>query len=122
MCKRTLSATEPVWHVRPGRSVIWRDFSNANVVVACERCKAKPPKGAEWLFEDRSWRPQWRAARPCSFCGRPVFKRLVLQRAAFVCGDECREEAARQRRRQRYGTPLPRACAKCGKRFRPQRS
>ena len=58
ICQRRLGATEPVWHVRLDRTTIWREVFKVgcvDVAVACKRCKAKPPKGAEYLFGDAEW-------------------------------------------------------------------
>jgi hypothetical protein len=50
ICRRDLSADEPIWHFRPGHT-IWRDLTDfRNEGVACEQCKAKPPKRGVDVF------------------------------------------------------------------------
>jgi len=117
ICKRELTADEPVWHFRPGHT-IWRPgFRNEG--AACEQCKTKPPKGAEWMFSEEAWQPRWGAARPCEYCRRLVFDRKPTRGAAFMCGPECRQAARYTRRRIAISARL---CAQCRKSFLAKRN
>jgi hypothetical protein len=118
ICRRALSADEPIWHFRPGHTR-WRDLTDfRNEGVACERCKAKPPKGAEHMFSEEAWQRPWGAPRPCAHCRRPIFNRQPTKGAALMCGPECRQAARYARLRIVRPT---RACAQCQKPFVPRR-
>ncbi len=129
ICQRELSKREPVYRVRMGYHG-QHDWHFAwgvtgSIAVVCSKCKAKPPKGSEWLFDGATHGP-WFPAEPCQHCGRPVF--VDRQRRGlryFVCSEQCRIGVNNRRAsmfRPRPLDPEPKPCATCGEAFTPKRS
>jgi hypothetical protein len=92
VCRRELSADEPVWLGRIRGLTKWEQQFHFTTLYACDECRQTGDVGKEVFSASRLFRgkPTTYRSRPCSQCQRPVFFDGE-PRGRFVCGPECRQ-------------------------------
>ena len=113
VCRRELSADEPVWRGRI-RGLKWEHEFGSYILCACDQCRQKGD--IKYIFSrSRFYRGKLTKyrSRPCSHCQRPVFFDAE-PRGRFVCGPECQQGLENAKRRR---LPTRKRCAICGTAF-----